>query len=75
MEIDHEQWANADEWLTTAQLASLTRTTRAFWNQARAKGDGPPWTSFRNRPSYRRSDVEAWIIATSIREPSRWVRS
>ena len=66
MDIDHKQWATADEWLTTEQLAAVTKTSRSFWDKGRVRGDGPPWTLFGNRPRYRRTDVEAWIIARTI---------
>jgi hypothetical protein len=73
MEIDYKQWATAEEWLTTTQLAALTKTSRSFWDKARVRGDGPPWTAFGNRPRYRRADIEAWIIARTIRSTSqRW---
>lgn len=71
MDIDHKEWTSADEWLTTAQLAALTKTSRSFWDKARVRGDGPRWTSFGNRPRYRRADVEAWTIARSIRNTSQ----
>ena len=75
MDIDHKQWAKADEWLTTGQLATLTKTSRSFWDKLRVSGEGPPWTLFGNRPRYRHADVEAWIIARTIRSTSQRGRS
>ncbi|WP_296721975.1 hypothetical protein [Erythrobacter sp.] len=71
MEIDYKQWPTAEEWLTTTQLAGLTKTSRSFWDKARVRGDGPPWISFGNRPRYRRADIEAWIIARTISSTSQ----
>lgn len=66
MDIDYKQWANADEWLTSEQLAALTITSTTFWARARTRGDGPPWTLVGSRPHYRRADIEAWIISSTI---------
>lgn len=66
MDIDYKQWANADEWLNSAQLAALTKTSKTFWRRARAGGDGPPWTLIGSTPHYRRADIEAWIISSTI---------
>lgn len=71
MNIDHKQWANADEWVTTVQLSTLTKTSRSFWDKARVRGDGPPWTFFGNRPRYRLTDIEAWIGARTILSTSQ----
>lgn len=71
MEINHKQWAKADEWLSTTQLAALTETSRSFWDKGRVRGDGPPFTYFGNRPRYRRADVEAWIIARTVGSTSK----
>lgn len=70
MDIDPKQWANAGEWLTTLELAALTKTSRSFWDKKRWRGDGPPYTDF-GRPRYRRADVEAWLISRSIRSTSQ----
>lgn len=71
MEIDHKRWANADEWLTTVQLAALTKTSRSLWDKARVRGDGPPWSPCGNRPRYRRIDVQEWLISRSIHNTSQ----
>lgn len=71
MDIDHKHWANAGEWLSTAELANLTKTSRSFWDKARVRGDGPPYTRFGAHPRYRRADVEAWVIARTIRSTSQ----
>lgn len=71
MNIDINEWAVAEEWLTTVQLAALTKTRRSFWDKARVRGDGPPWSLCGNRPRYRRIDVEAWLISRSIRSTSQ----
>lgn len=70
MDIDPKRWTSADDWLSTAQLAALTKTSRSFWDKARGRGDGPPWSDCGNRPRYRRADVEAWLISRSIRSTS-----
>lgn len=75
MDIDPKQWANADEWLTTLQLAALTKTSRSFWDKKRGRGGGPAWSDCGNRPRYRRADVEAWLISRSIRNTSQRGRS
>lgn len=70
MEIDPKQWANADEWMTTDQLASNTNTSRSFWDKARVRGDGPPYILVGNRPRYNRTTTETWLIARTVRSTS-----
>lgn len=74
MNIDQKEWASADDWLTTEQLAALTKTSRSFWDKARVRGDGPRWSRIGNRPRYRRADAEAWIIARSLHSTSQGSR-
>ncbi|WP_278374007.1 helix-turn-helix transcriptional regulator [Sphingobium xenophagum] len=71
MDIDHKTWQSADEWLTTVQLAALTKTSRSLWDKMRVRGDGPAWSRCGNRPRYRRADVEAWLLARTIRNTSQ----
>lgn len=71
MQINAKDWANADEWLTTVQLAALTKTSRSLWDKMRVRGDSPPWVQCGNRPRYRRVEIEAWLIARSIRSTSQ----
>lgn len=75
MDIDPKQWAKADDWLTTLELAALTKTSRSFWDKKRGQGGGPRWCDFGNRPRYRRADVEAWLISRSIHNTSQRDRS
>jgi len=70
MEINLKKWALADEWMTTDQLATITKTSRSYWDKARDRGDGPAYTLVGNRPRYNRSAVEAWLIARTIRSTS-----
>lgn len=70
MDIDPKEWKNADEWMTTAQIATVTKTSRSFWDKARVRGDGPPYTLIGNRPRYNRGATEAWLIARTIRSTS-----
>ncbi|CAN5135892.1 hypothetical protein BH11PSE5_BH11PSE5_32640 [soil metagenome] len=74
MDIDPKQWASANEWLTTVQLAALTKTSRSFWDKKRCHGGGPAWSDC-GRPRYRRADVEAWLIERSINNTSQRGRS
>lgn len=67
MEIDHKRWANASEWLDDDQLADLTDTSPSRWKRDRDRGVGPPWVNHDGKPSCRRNDVEAWLIARSFR--------
>ena len=71
MKINPNTWANADDWLSTVELAALTKTSRSFWDKMRGRGDGPPWSDFGNRPRYWRADVETWLISRSIRSTSQ----
>lgn len=71
MDIIAKDWVNADDWLTTDQLAALTKTSRSLWDKARVRGDGPPWSLCGNRPRYRRVDVEAWLISRTIHSTSQ----
>ncbi len=75
MEIDHEEWDNANEWLSTLEIAALTKTSRSFWDKMRGRGGGPEWTDFGNRPRYNRAKVEVWIISRTIRNTSQRGRS
>ena len=75
MDIDLKQWATANDWLTTTQLAALTKTSRSFWDKKRGQGGGPAWSDCGNRPRYRRADVEAWLISRSIQNTSQRDRS
>jgi hypothetical protein len=70
MNINPKEWANADEWMTTVQLADATKTSRSFWDKARVRGDGPPYVLVGNRPRYNRSTTEAWLIGRTVRSTS-----
>lgn len=70
MDINHEKWTSADEWLSTDQLACLTKTSRSYWDKARVRGDGPPYIMVGNRPRYNHGGTEKWLIARTIRSTS-----
>lgn len=48
-------------YLTTKDLADLTRTQPQTWRKKRWRGDGPKFIRLGNRCLYRRSDVEAYL--------------
>jgi predicted DNA-binding transcriptional regulator AlpA len=52
-----------NEFLTTEELAAITKTPPSRWAKARLTGDGPPFIKFGHLVRYRRSDVLAWIAA------------
>ena len=71
MNIGHKNRANADEWLTTVQLAAATKTSRSLWDKMRVRGDGPAWSRCGNRPRYRLADVEVWLTSRKVRNTSQ----
>ena len=75
MNIDYNDWRNANPWLTTRQLANLTSTSTDFWAKLRGRGgkDSLPYSLIGNRPRYRKEDVEAWLIARTVRSTSERV--
>jgi excisionase family DNA binding protein len=50
-----------DEYLTTAELARLTRTQPQTWRKRRWHGHSIPFVKIGNRVLYRRSDVDSWL--------------
>lgn len=52
----------ADQLLSTSELAELTGTSTQFWEIARSQGSGPPFVRLSpRRVRYRRSDIVAWL--------------
>ena len=58
------------EWLTTSQVAQLTQTSKSYWEKARVRGDGPPYSTIGIRVRYRTPDVAAWIAARRVTSTS-----
>ena len=48
-------------YLTTKELAELTRTQPQTWRKKRWQGGGPRFIKLGNRCLYRRADVEEWL--------------
>jgi len=49
------------EHLTNAEAAAFMKIAPVTLEQARARGEGPPYSKAGRRILYRRSDVEAWL--------------
>ena len=62
--------ASPDEFMTIAEVASLTRETAGGWYNRRARGDGPPAYKVGTRVLYRRRDIEAWLEAQRDPQPA-----
>ncbi len=61
---------NATEFLTTAELATLTRTSPQTWRRRRWNGNSPPFIKFGNRVLYRRADVLEWLADRTVASTS-----
>lgn len=58
------------EFLTTAQLATLTHTKPQTWRRRRWQGDTPRFVRLGSRVLYRRADVDAWLDARTVSSTS-----
>ena len=53
-----------DEYLTTKQVAKLTKTSDSLWSKIRWRGEGPPYSYIGSSVRYLRTDVDKCILAT-----------
>lgn len=60
--------AVADEWLSTKEVARLTKLSVSFFEQARIRGrdSGPPWHKIGGSVRYRLSEVLAWLESCRV---------
>ncbi|MDH4986208.1 helix-turn-helix domain-containing protein [Aminobacter anthyllidis] len=58
----------ADEWLSTKEVARLTKLSVSFFEQARIRGrdGGPPWHKIGGSVRYRLSEVLAWLESCRV---------
>lgn len=60
-----------NEYITTSELARLTRTQPQTWRRKRWRGGGgPPFVKIGNRVLYRRSDVDRWLTERTFKSTS-----
>ena len=62
--------SNTAEYITTAELATLTHTKPQTWRRRRWTGDSPPYVKLGSRVLYRRADVEAWLDERTVTSTS-----
>jgi len=54
------------EFLTTNEVATLTRTAPQTWRRYRCQGKGPRYTRIGTKVLYRSSDLQAWLDARTV---------
>lgn len=57
----------APEYLCIKEAARYTGLSRQWFEQARHKGDGPPYIKLGRAVRYKRSELDAWLLARSRR--------
>jgi len=59
-----------EEYLTTQEVAKMTRTSKSLWDKMRWRGGGPPFCHIGSSVRYLRSDVDHFIRATRTQSTS-----
>ncbi len=75
MSEDHQVWVEGgrtdEEYLTTKQLAKLTKTSDSLWSKMRWRGEGPPYSYIGSAVRYLRSDIEEYVRANRTTSTSK----
>lgn len=61
----------SDEYLTTKQVAKMTKTSDSLWNKMRWKGGGPPYSYIGSSVRYLRSDIDEYVRANRTTSTSK----
>ncbi len=68
MTDNHPVWVGEkhtnNEYMTTKEVAKMTRTSKSLWDKMRWRGDGPPYVYLGSCVRYLRSDVDQFIRST-----------